>query len=289
MTLIISKGLTLANGFTPESYMYEFPALYPVWSPAEITTALWLDAADVSTVTTESGNVSQWNDKSGNSRNASQSTSANRPTYSATGFNGKPGAVFNGSSQLLEITNALSLTRNIGSISFFFAAHTSGLTGSNQALMAFSIGTAPTDRVSCAYLQDTKLRIGGRRLDADSFAGASSSGSWNTSPAVLCFQWEFAVAKASIFYNGANGDPLEATLHTAGNISDTDSQVTPKIGAIAAGVSNFFNGPIAEIVVTTSTITTNTRQRIEGYLAHKWGLTANLPSDHPYKTVGPTP
>ena len=25
------------------------------------------------------------------------------------------------------------------------------------------------------------------------------------------------------------------------------------------------------------------RQKIEGYLAHKWGLTANLPSAHPFK------
>jgi hypothetical protein len=29
------------------------------------------------------------------------------------------------------------------------------------------------------------------------------------------------------------------------------------------------------------------RQRIEGYLAHKWGLTANLEPDHPYKTTAP--
>ena len=210
------------------------------WDPSLITTALWLDAADASTVTTESGNVSQWNDKSGNNRNASQSTSGNRPTYNATGFNGKPGAVFNGSSHLLEVANALSLTRNIGRISFFFAAHTSGLTGTNQVMMGFSVGTASLDRVSCAYLQDTKLRIGGRRLDADSFAGASSSGSWNTSPAVLCFQWETAAAKASIFYNGANGDPLEAALHTASNTSDTDSQVTPKIGAVVAGGGGIF-------------------------------------------------
>ena len=258
------------------------------WTPADITTALWLDAADSGTVTTVSGAVSQWDDKSGNSRSASQSTPGSRPTYSATGFNGKPGIVFNGSSQLLEITNALSLTRNIGRISFFFAAHTSGLTGSTQALTTFPIGTNTSDRVSCAYLQDTKLRIAGRRLDTDSFAAALSSGSWNTSPAVLCFQWDFTAAKASIFYNGANGDPLEATLHTAGNTSDTDSSVTPKIGTIATGATNFFNGPIAEAVVTTNTITATIRQKIEGYLAHKWELTANLPSDHPYKTVGPT-
>jgi hypothetical protein len=30
------------------------------------------------------------------------------------------------------------------------------------------------------------------------------------------------------------------------------------------------------------------RQRIEGYLAHKWGLVGSLPSGHPYKTAAPT-
>ena len=29
------------------------------------------------------------------------------------------------------------------------------------------------------------------------------------------------------------------------------------------------------------------RQRIEGYLAHTWGLTANLPAGHPYKAAPP--
>ena len=28
-------------------------------------------------------------------------------------------------------------------------------------------------------------------------------------------------------------------------------------------------------------------QKAEGYLAHKWGLTSNLPSDHPFKNVSP--
>ena len=28
-------------------------------------------------------------------------------------------------------------------------------------------------------------------------------------------------------------------------------------------------------------------EKIEGYLAHKWGLTANLPADHPYKINAP--
>ena len=28
-------------------------------------------------------------------------------------------------------------------------------------------------------------------------------------------------------------------------------------------------------------------EKAEGYLAHKWGLTANLPVSHPYKSSAP--
>jgi hypothetical protein len=43
---------------------------------------------------------------------------------------------------------------------------------------------------------------------------------------------------------------------------------------------------MAEIILTTD-IPFPTLQIIEGYLAHKWGLTGNLPGGHPYKTVAP--
>ena len=29
-------------------------------------------------------------------------------------------------------------------------------------------------------------------------------------------------------------------------------------------------------------------EQAEGYLAHKWGLTSNLPVSHPYKNTAPT-
>jgi hypothetical protein len=29
------------------------------------------------------------------------------------------------------------------------------------------------------------------------------------------------------------------------------------------------------------------RQRLEGYVAHKWGLSPLLPADHPYKNAPP--
>ena len=47
-----------------------------------------------------------------------------------------------------------------------------------------------------------------------------------------------------------------------------------------------------EIVVMSNVPSTIQRQQMEGYLAWKWGLQANLPASHPYKTytpVGPVP
>ena len=69
--------MTLGFGFG-------FPRKWPgaiLWTPAQISSALWLDAADANTVTLNNLTVSQWNDKSGNGRNVLQATSANQPLY----------------------------------------------------------------------------------------------------------------------------------------------------------------------------------------------------------------
>jgi hypothetical protein len=50
-----------------------------------------------------------------------------------------------------------------------------------------------------------------------------------------------------------------------------------------------FVGPICEIIIFNSTLTTSQLQQIEGYLALKWGLTGSLPSGHPYKSFSPFP
>jgi hypothetical protein len=48
-----------------------------------------------------------------------------------------------------------------------------------------------------------------------------------------------------------------------------------------------FAGAFHEIIFLEGEIDYKTRNRIEGYLAHKWGLTANLPANHPYKNNAP--
>jgi hypothetical protein len=44
---------------------------------------------------------------------------------------------------------------------------------------------------------------------------------------------------------------------------------------------------IAEIV-SFKTDSTDSRQRVEGYMAHKWGMAVKLASSHPYRELAPT-
>ena len=54
------------------------------FSPLDLIPNLWLDATDATTITEVSGDVSQWDDKSGNSNNVSQGTAIYRPSNGGT-------------------------------------------------------------------------------------------------------------------------------------------------------------------------------------------------------------
>ena len=47
----------------------------------------------------------------------------------------------------------------------------------------------------------------------------------------------------------------------------------------------FYFGYIAEVLAFSKALTVADRQRIEGYLAWKWGLQSQLPALHPYSNV----
>ena len=50
------------------------------------------------------------------------------------------------------------------------------------------------------------------------------------------------------------------------------------------GATNATDGNLCEAIVSTAT---GDREKIEGYLAHKWGISNLLPSGHAYKYYAP--
>jgi hypothetical protein len=243
------------------------------WDPSLISTSLWLDAADASTVTTVSGAVSQWNDKSGNSRNATQATAGNRPALTTAGQNGRNVITFDGSDDFMEFSN---LTLNDNN-TFVFSVYNRTAAGTHSVdVGSITQGGAErgygnwwfTDNVLYSILRSV---------------GAGIHGSASTATGVTLNSLARNNTGTQAWRNGT----ALGTRQTAANASNPVLNQIGRQGILAA--FNYTNGFIAEIIVGRFDINDADRQKVEGYLAHKWGLTANLPSDHPYKTVGPTP
>ena len=265
-----------------------------IWNPSMISTALWLDAADASTVTQSGGVVSQWNDKSGNGRNALQPTEAYRPTYESTGLNSQPAIRFSGGSKILGF-NDQSLGKDVGALTYFivFIANQPA-TADYKAL--FDVHTNSLYDRATIYPRQSAFEAGGRRLDTDAYQFHQVS-PLGTSATIGLAIFNYSSATLGLSLNGNNLSFRAGGFQTAGTTSNTDSTYIV-IGGSGDYTSQFSSGGaltggcdclIAEFVCLQSAPSDPIRQKIEGYLAHKWGLTANLPAGHPYKTTGPLP
>lgn len=78
----------------------------------------------------------------------------------------------------------------------------------------------------------------------------------------------------SVFSSGSNTVSVSNNTRYFGTGRDTSS------------IGNYF-GTVAEVLFFDSVLSTSDRQKVEGYLAHKWGLASTLDSGHPYKTTPP--
>ena len=247
------------------SYRFGIP-----WTPAQITTALWLDAADSSTVTTVSGAVSQWNDKSGNDINFSQPTSGLRPYY-APGFYNNLGAV--------QFTNGpwmqASYSYFLDQISFFSVHIRTGGGYSRLISMASASGQDFSTTQGIALLYGVTA---GCALYRNNGVIASTSA---TNSAWCLVDSERSSGTGRIALNGG-------TYVSGTTSAETHIIQRTRIGNDISALDSGLLGYIGEQIVVTGTMSSLVRQKLQGYLAWKWALQDNLPSDHPYKSAAPT-
>ena len=78
---------------------------------------------------------------------------------------------------------------------------------------------------------------------------------------------------------------LNSNLHTT---NSSGGDVLPDNGyiKIGKGAAHAAIGDYAEALIFSS-VNSTVIEKMEGYLMHKWGLAANLPNSHTYKTNGP--
>jgi hypothetical protein len=97
--------------------------------------------------------------------------------------------------------------------------------------------------------------------------------------------WDRVAETRTIYVNGnqeAQSASLGATTYTASTEAHLGNNA---YGAPANG--QMFSGTIHELLILTDNASTSDREKVEGYLAHKWGLEGDLPIGHPYRNAAP--
>ena len=261
--------------------IYNSSSSAPVnWTPAELPNlALWLDAEDAASITLNGSTVAQWSDKSGNARHVSQATVVNQPAYTANGLNGKPVLTFTGTN-FLSRTNDTFL-QNAPAVSIFLVVAYNNYTTSRRAVNVTAVSTGATRVV--LFGTAGSLQSLARRLSAEAISVSSGTPAAANTPVIHGSQLNFV--------NNSNTEVVNGVVATAATFSSgagnsESNLINFEIGA--AVTTQLFLGTMAEAIFISGILSTTDRQRLEGYLAWKWGLVANLPSGHPFKNTPPT-
>jgi len=245
---------------------------------------LWLDAADTSSITRSGTSVTQWNDKSGVGNHVVSGNITGTLTYT---------------------TRTVSTS---GSSYFFAPVSTQRATNTNfQLFMVYTWLNSSTNTNQALWGGD---QGGWNRLQLLNFPGLTGDSyilSWGnqnsgTAPNGLSYTG-LNTASQIIYhasYNGftTDGSALYINGNNQGNFTDSASAGSPNpiltntwFSAIGPETGGQYPSQIAfnEIIIYTTTLTTNQRQQIEGYLAWKWGLKNSIGRGHPFFLSPPVP
>ena len=238
----------------------------------------WFDAADPTTIQFSSGsNLSRWLDKSGLQNHAA--TIAGTPTYTANTLNGRSVVTFTGSQNM---RSPYAVATSTTPQTMIAVVRPSAL---NSWMTPVVIGTTASGTPPARTgITTTSYSSYGWFLGATwgGYDGAYATVASTTRTDIVVCTW----------YGGSNGNTSVNGTQGADSTSTTPALHTKSAGGVlTVGASidnatnltwNAFKGYIAEVLVYGKALSVAERQRIEGYLAWKWGLQSQLPALHPY-------
>jgi hypothetical protein len=205
-----------------------------------------LDARYVSA--SNGASVQTWSDQSGNSRDATQATSASRPTFVASAAGGQPALNFNG--QVMTFASTIPSDRPVSVI----AVQWKNATNARIASLSNDANT-----YAAVDWSDGTIYATGRSVVAGSF------GSGNLTTATI-----FSTVTDSldvVFVNGSQRTRTQVAL-------TGDAANFGTLGR-TYGSGNFSNGRLAFVLAISSALTASQRKRIEHAAAFSWKISCN--------------
>jgi hypothetical protein len=248
----------------------------PLWTPADLTVdpVIWLDAQDSATITETGGADSSWANKGSGPSSFPQGTGANQPVYGATSWTGsRPTLIFDRTAPKFL---AASWSYTGAPLAVFMALDVDSYNIYDRYL-SMSNGSGNADWGGGGVYMFTRTANTGFSMGGRAEPGGIASD-----------------LNAHIIYgvHNASGTALRldgGTASTEGTGGGTAHNIAHvRVGRSTENNSEALTGKISEIIVLTYEPTQTEREDVEGYLAHRWGTEALLPSGHPRKSAAPT-
>ena len=248
------------------------------WKPDPETTSLWLDGADADTLHQVATSVIQWDDKSPNGYHARQPMASQQPDVT------DGGVFFDARNDRSRLESDWTGSEGVG-YTIFFVPKLASLPvdphqGGGRKLMSVWNNRSNDEMVggNC-YLEAKPGGVAQIQffyfVDQTPTTGTIYSGYLEVGkPAVLSFS-----TAVDAYQNGF-------LLGTRVQMSARTDKLSLG-GMWRPGGWADFDGTIAEFIVYDGLLGSEERQRVEGYLAWKWGTQESLPVSHPYKLQRP--
>ncbi len=246
------------------------------FSPTSISgCALWLDAADTTSLTLSGSNVTAWNDKSGTSRTVTLSGTS---TYSNT-------------TNTVSTTTSSFLYANVDSRKttttyfnvFIVYKWTGSGSGTDQSLWGNDVGGGWNRGQLLTFPLASSFAYGLTYAGTNPYTVAVS-GLNNANKLLYTATYAYGITNSTgVYVNGSAASSFVTELAASSQSSTTNTY----FGTIN-GSTYIAPLDINEILVYNVSLTATQRQQIEGYLAKKWGLQSSLPTTHLYATGLPS-
>ena len=241
------------------------------WTPSQITTAVW-HQADAITGLNDADPIGTWVDSSGNGLSATAAAAA-RPTYKTSILNSLPVARFS--------SNGMDAQFNFAAVNHFSVAFVATPTSS----LLFQSVVRQQHPTNADYFTQWQDGAGAERIISSWDGGTTGENlGWTSGSTLITYVREKNVARTAWRDGTQSGTNVASNTNLAG-VDATNAGIGFRR---AHATPEYFGGDIAEIIIAYTNWDTATRQKVEGYLAWKWGLQANLPGAHPYAGFAPT-
>lgn len=278
--LRVASGTVYVDDFTVSEFTASGAAPAD-WTPADLSDLAAWWRADAG-VTVAGSSLSAWADQSLNANDLAQAEISEQPQQVVDGLNSTDTVSFNppaGSPLTMTAADAATLDLAASGLSLFVVALPAITTSVSALIDKASTGddSIPTYRAGFAP------GGGGRQWQ---FIGSGSVAMAST----------IATDAYSIFEvvtdEGGAGSGLLAVNGTVGTTFASIGAAADSTKALVLGANTLasepFEGEVAEVVLAGREVSLSERQKIEGYLANKWGLQIFLPAGHPYRDRAPT-